>query len=114
MPPFVLCQDCGMIYDVLANHQCIHRMAGTCQICDQYGDDLIWDSDSGQYAHVNNATCVLKLKEALTQLELRCLNTSEALSKFMEGRRAAVEATREKSATKALKKSNRDRVNQTS
>jgi hypothetical protein len=89
-------------------------MAGTCQICDQYGDDLIWDSDSGQNLHVNNATCIITLKGALTELESRCLKASDALSKFMEGRRAAVEATREKSATKALKKSNRDRVNQTS
>jgi len=108
MPPFVLCQDCGTIYDVLTDHQCIHRMAGTCQICDQYANDLIWDSDSGQQVHLNNATCIIKLKDALAQLESRCLRAGDALSKFMQGRRAAVEATREKKSTKALDKSERD------
>ena len=111
MPCFILCQECGKIYDGWGDvHNCIAGVAGVmgamsgfCNNCGQHGNDLVDDSTEATYSHSDLQQCVKNLQEEMTRIEghniendSRFCTIEKKLSEFIEGRRAAVEATKEK------------------
>ena len=101
MSCFILCQDCGEIYDSTSGemHLCNNGMtnSGHCYNCDQYGTtDMLYNTTEGTYYHRDLRECVRNLHEKSGQEKHRLFELEKRLSEFIDGRRAAVEATKEK------------------
>jgi len=112
MSLFVLCQDCGEVYDSQGmGHSCfIGSYSGDCEHCRHYGTDMKYDSQNNIYYHRDPFSCISNLQQEISHTGSHCLendsryfnlenNTAELdkkITEFMEGRRAAVEATKEK------------------
>lgn len=105
MACFILCQDCGEIYDVGdGTHYCgTDTSPGFCDNCGQHGKDLVLDPIGGTYSHKNLRYCIKNLRGEIGHEEShnlsndnRLFDLEKRLSEFIDGRRAAVEATKEK------------------
>ncbi len=109
MSCFILCQDCGEIYDTWGDvHNCVTTGVsvgvGTPEFCDncgQHGNDLLLRD--GTYSHKDLRDCIKNLRDEINQSEghniendSRFCDIEKKLFEFVEGRRAAVEATKEK------------------
>lgn len=110
MSCFVLCQSCGEIYDSdeqwshVCNNGALHT-SGFCDNCGMHDNELALNLDLGVYTHTNLRDCIKNLRDEINRTEShniendsRFCDIEKALSKFIEGRRAAVEATKEKMA----------------
>ena len=106
MSCFVLCQNCGEVFDSWLNHSCdTGMMSGYCEYCGQQGDALNYDSQTFEYSHKDLRECIKNLREEIDRTggdcrenDIRFCKIEKKLSDFVEGRRAAVEATKEKLA----------------
>ena len=116
MACFILCQNCGITYDTdieySASHQCCVRLQGrTCSICNTWGDDMIENpSNNSTIRHSDPYMCITEMRlrldvmknderlreERFFDIEHTVRETNDRISAFVEGRRAAVEATKEK------------------
>ena len=101
---YTLCQVCGLISDSGNTHACNPaEYAGNCAYCDHYGHDLRYDMESGNYYHRDPFQCIMQMREELNHTGGHCLENDDRFTKientltaFVEGRRAAVEGTKEK------------------
>ena len=107
MSCFILCQECGEIYDAhLETHYCATPGSpGFCYNCGQHGDALSLDMETGTYSHKDLRECIKNLHDEIGHEEghnlsndNRLFTLEKKLSEFIDGRRAAVEATKEKMA----------------
>ncbi len=108
MAYFILCQECGEIYDTGDDntHYCGTggmTSPGFCDNCGQHGNDLCLNPAEGKYSHKDMRECIVNLRDEINRCEghniendSRFCEIEKKLSEFMEGRRAAVEATKEK------------------
>lgn len=123
MPCFILCQQCGRVYDTenAATHYCESVQTGfqgVCSICDIFGADMLYDGNTQEYEHRDLRECLKMVLRNISHTESHCLENDnrftvmeesltrveKKLSEYLEGRKAAVEATIER-RTKALNQS---------
>jgi len=114
---FVLCQNCGEAFDAQGGmgHNCSMTSSdvgysGDCETCGHYGTDMRYDSQDCIYRHKDSHLCVHNLREEINHTGSHCLENDDryykleqkivylekTIMEFVEGRRAAVEATIEK------------------
>ena len=111
MALWILCQDCGVVFDTGdGTHYCDSKMTGEiltssgfCDNCGHHAADLSLSPEAGTYSHKDLRECIKNLNEEMNRVEghnnendSRFCTIEKKLSEFIEGRRAAVEATKEK------------------
>lgn len=108
MSCFILCQNCGEIYDSdeTWGHVCSDGSPtshGFCDNCGKSDNELMYNNTTGAYSHSDLRDCIKNLREEINHSEGHCIENDsrfceieKKLSEFVEGRRAAVEATKEK------------------
>jgi len=103
---FVLCQNCGEVHDSQGGmgHACDPGLnSAECEHCGHWGTEMKYDQQNRLYRHRDPFSCIKHLKEEINHTGSDCLVKDDRYFKlekkildFVEGRRAAVEATREK------------------
>ena len=107
MACYILCQDCGSVWDVKGSgtHNCgsDYGTQGSCENCDEWTSDAFWDGSRGITQHRNLFECIQRLRTQLRLLEQSALehdsrytDLEKAVAAITEGRRAAVEATKDR------------------
>ncbi len=112
MPCWVLCQDCGVVFETGdGTHYCEEAAdrgstggsSGFCDNCGRHASDLSLSPAAGTYSHKDMRECIKNLRDEINRVEghniendSRFCVIEKRLSEFIEGRRAAVEATKEK------------------
>lgn len=105
---YIVCTDCGKVYDTNDSWQSSDHAGGTCTnvqygFCDSCGGGTgdLHTSNSGEMVHKDIAACIIHLKEQVRYMEqyrlehdTRYYDLEKAVHDLTEGRKAAVEESR--------------------